>query len=185
MRRKDLSGLPAVELPPGYSLRTSGPGDDAAWAVILGEAFGERRWTAEDFRKTMVEDPAYRPDRIFFVVDPAGVPCATASAYRHPPWGDRVGYVHYVAVRPSHAGWRLGYAVSLAVLHQFVAEGCPWCVLTTDDWRLPAIKTYLRLGFAPFVRHASHPDRWRAVFARLGAAAPEAFDRAPPEYALP
>jgi mycothiol synthase len=167
MQRDDLEHLPEIELPPGYSLRTSQPGDGVHWAAIMNEAFrGDR--TEESFVHAMVEHPAYRPDRIFFACDPAGLPCATASAYRHQRWGPEVGYVHFVATRPSQAGQRLGYAVSLAVLHKFREEGCRAAVLETDDFRLGGIKTYLRLGFHPLLVHESQPERWRRIFAVLG-----------------
>ncbi len=42
--------------------------------------------------------------------------------------------------------------------------------LCTDDWRLPAVKTYLNLGFEPEIIHESHPARWKAVFETLGVA---------------
>jgi len=167
MKRDDLAGLPPVVLPEGYTLRSSIDSDGVYWALILNETFGGDR-TEESFVKEMVEHPAYRAERIFFVCDPEGIPCATASAYRQEEWGAETGYVHYVATRPAHAGKKLGYLVSLAVLHKFQEEGCPYVVLQTDDFRLPAIKTYLRLGFHPLLVHENQPERWRAILCALG-----------------
>ncbi|HHY83306.1 MAG TPA: hypothetical protein GX505_11630 [Clostridiales bacterium] len=42
-------------------------------------------------------------------------------------------------------------------------EGWTSAVLETDDFRLPAIKTYFRLGFQPKFTHESHPDRWDKI----------------------
>jgi mycothiol synthase len=39
--------------------------------------------------------------------------------------------------------------------------------LLTDDFRLPAIKTYLRLGFVPFLFEEGMEQRWREVLRRL------------------
>lgn len=167
MRRDDLAGLPPVALPAGYTLRTSRAGDGAHWARILNASFGGAR-TADDFVATMVQDPAYRPERIFFVCDAAGTPCVTAGAYRRPRWGADTGYVHYVAACPEHTGRKLGLLVTLAVLHAFAADGCRDAVLETDDFRLPAIVVYLRLGFRPLHTHASHPARWQAIMTALG-----------------
>jgi mycothiol synthase len=36
-------------------------------------------------------------------------------------------------------------------------------VLETDDWRLAAIRTYLRLGFEPDPVEEEHAARWRRV----------------------
>ena len=167
LRRDHLRDLPPVVLPDGYTLRTYREGDGAAWALILNESFGGER-TESDFIATMVNDPAYRPERIFFICDPTGFPCATASAYRHRDWDQRSGFVHYVACRPAHLGKRLGYFASLAVLHKFQEEGCMNSLLFTDDFRIPAIKTYLRLGFHPLIIDDNQPERWRAIFTLLG-----------------
>ena len=165
MKRDNLEWLPPVVLPEGYTLRTSNAGDGPSWALILNEAFGGER-NEDSFRKEMVEHPAYRAERIFFICTLDGEPCATASAYRQQEWGAS-GYVHYVATRPSHAGKRLGYQVSLAVLHKFREDGLHDAVLQTDDFRVPAIKTYLHLGFHPLLVHANQEERWQTLFRML------------------
>ena len=42
-------------------------------------------------------------------------------------------------------------------------------MLQTDDFRLPAIRMYLKLGFTPVyeVEGEDHRARWSAVFERL------------------
>jgi len=40
--------------------------------------------------------------------------------------------------------------------------------LETDDYRLPAIKTYLNLGFEPLLVHENQRDRWRNILSALG-----------------
>ncbi len=169
MKRDNLDGLPPVVLPEGYTLRGSRPGDGRYWSLILNEAFGGER-TEETFIKEMVEHPAYRPERILFVCAPDGEPCATASAYQQQDWGMHTGYLHYVATRPAHAGKKLGYLVSLAVLHIFKAEGLSEAVLQTDDFRIPAIKTYLRLDFHPLLVHENQTERWQMLLHGLGIA---------------
>jgi mycothiol synthase len=77
--------------------------------------------------------------------------------------------VHYVAAAPDHAGKKLGYLASLATLYEFVRLKCKMAVLDTDDYRLPAIKTYLNLGFMPYHRDDTHEARWTAVDAALAA----------------
>jgi len=171
MKRDNLAELPALQLPEGYTLRTCRQGDGIHWAQILNESFGGER-TVDDFLATMVNQAAYRPDRLFFIDDPQGVPCATAGAYCFEPWGAQTGYLHYVGVRPAHQGKKLGYTVSLAVLHKFREEGCYTnAILQTDDFRLPAIKTYLRLGFHPVIIHENQPERWQQVLGELGMSA--------------
>jgi len=169
MRRATLDDLPETELPKGYSIRTSRDGDAIHWARIIRESFQDVECDESLFERRMVSDQDYLPERIFFVCAPDGMPCGTASAYRSRDTGADVGSLHMVGVRPSHTGMRLGFAVSLAVLHRFRFEGLTSAVLLTDDYRLPAIKTYLRLGFLPLFSHESHPARGDVVYARLGA----------------
>lgn len=169
MKRNNLARLPPVVLPDGYTLRTNADVDGASWSLILNESFGGER-TAESFVQEMMHHPAYRTDRVLFICDAQNIPCATASAYRQEEWGAQTGYVHYVATRPDYAGMKLGYMVSLAVLHKFNEEGCADAVLQTDDFRVPAIKTYLRLGFHPLLVHENQPGRWQTLFRGLGIA---------------
>ncbi len=174
MKRRPLERLPEVSLPPGYFLRSHMPGDAAHWVAIINRAFGTTGWTPDRFRDGMTGSPFYQPGRILFVCAPDGVPCATASAFRHDAFGERTGYLHMVGVRPDYAGLRLGYAVSLAALHRFRCEGCEEAVLHTDDHRLAALKTYLRLGFEPCIVHENQPARWAAVRRALGQPPPGA-----------
>ena len=59
----------------------------------------------------------------------------------------------------SEGGRGLGFHVSLACTHIMAAEGRTSAVLQTDDFRLPAIKSYLRLGFAPLLMHENQRQR--------------------------
>jgi mycothiol synthase len=43
-------------------------------------------------------------------------------------------------------------------------------VLETDDPRLPAIASYLGMGFVPLYAAPDHETRWSAVFAQLAVA---------------
>ena len=55
------------------------------------------------------------------------------------------------------------------------AEGRTWAVLQTDDFRIPAVKTYLKLGFEPLIVHENQPKRWKDVFSAIGR--PELIDK--------
>jgi mycothiol synthase len=168
MHRSTLKSLPDLHLPLEFSLRSSREGDDLHWTRIIRESFPETSFEDNFFQSTMVDDPAYAPDRILFVCAPDGLPCATASAYRRESFGPSVGYVHFVGVRPQYVGRKLGAAVTIAVLIKFVEQGLEEAYLETDDFRLPAISIYLRLGFVPSMQHESHPSRWRTIYKELG-----------------
>jgi len=159
--RESLAGLPPVSLPEGYALRHFRPGDEPYWEAVLNHSFGESD-PPRRFVTTMACDSACCPERVLFVARD-DIPVATASAWYKPEWGADTGYVHYVGTDPAHKGKRLGYWVSLAVLHRFVFEGRTRAVLQTDDFRVPAIKIYLRLGFAPWLVEEEQRERWRKI----------------------
>ena len=89
------------------------------------------------------------------------------------PDQNEIGTVHMVGVHPDHRGRRLGWAVTLAVLHWFAARGFERARLLTDDWRHPAIRVYLGLGFLPVLIDAEHRNRWHDVFTAIGRPFPE------------
>jgi mycothiol synthase len=159
MFRSSLEDLQPNSLPEGYSLRHYNSKEDAdAWNNIIEESF---QWQA-DFDNAIKADSAFRPEQVWFVCHDQ-LPVATATAWHRPEWGETVGYLHMVGLLPKYAGKGLGLQASLAALHQMKKEGKKSAVLETDDFRLPAIKTYLRLGFQPKFTHESHPGRWDNV----------------------
>lgn len=169
MRRPNLVDLPELPpLPAGYTLREYRLEDRGPLAATLQNAFPDYVWTPEKVQEALVDAPDVKK---ILVVDAGGLPVATASARLAPDVHPGSGYVHWVAVDPAHQGQKLGYFVTLAVLHEFVQMGCNDAVLETDDHRLAAIKTYQNLGFVPEYREDSDLQRWMKIAANLLAAA--------------
>lgn len=162
MTRLHLEDLPQVTPEPGYELRYYQPGDEDAWSRLMSECFG----LPFDFTTALASSPFFTPERVWFI-ECAGEMVASACAWRYPLWGLQTGLIHQVAASPRHKGHRLGYLVSLASLHQFVREGIHHAVLQTDDHRLPAIATYLKLGFRPYLAGDGHAERWQQIFKAL------------------
>ena len=69
---------------------------------------------------------------------------------------------------PRFQGQGLGYAVCLAVLRSAAALGDTVVYLGTEDFRLPAIYTYLKLGFEPWLYDPRTMDRWEGILTSLG-----------------
>lgn len=185
MRCSLFGELPAPTAPPEYELRSFVEGDGAAWVTIVNDAF-DRQDPADSFFARMAADPAFLPERVWFVTH-AGEPVATASAWERHRWTVGAGYLHMVAVRRAHQGKGLGAVVSVAALRRMVVEGKRVCYLETDDYRLAAIRTYLRLGFEPYLVHENQRERWRAVLGALGSGLVEAHAErlaGPPEPRL-
>jgi len=175
MLRPSLDALPGLALPAGYRLRTFRPGDERAWGAIM-EATGGigTDWTVEKVRERLVTREQFEPDGLFFATCDAlaGLPVASACAWRVLPPESAVGTVHMVCALDGHRGRGLGRLVTLAVLHRLRARGFRMADLSTDDFRLAAIKSYLGLGFVPVYLPDDqglddHEARWSAVFAAL------------------
>ena len=170
MLRPDLAGLAPVTVPAGYAVRTFRDGDEAGWERVIAKSFN-REANPNRFDPLMRGHKSFRPERVYFVVH-GDEPVATASAWLMDPWPADTGFLHMVGVMPEHQGHRLGHWVSLAVLHHFVREERTRAVLQTDDFRVAAVKTYLKLGFVPFLIHENQRERWRNLFGVVGLDAP-------------
>ncbi len=169
MRRATLDNLPLLPpLPDGYVIRDYKAEDLEPLSALMRIAFEDPQWSSDKLRRVLVD--ASDVKRII-VIEHAGLPVATASARLMPEQHPGSGYVHWVAVDPTHRGKRLGYIVTLACLYAFRDFGCRDAVLETDDHRLAAIKIYQELGFTPEDRHPTHAERWAIVISNLLASA--------------
>nr|WP_275901681.1 GNAT family N-acetyltransferase [Paenibacillus sp. SYP-B3998] len=159
MLKADLDNLPDLELPRGYSLRHFELSDTAVWEHIIQLSF--QRSIA--FQAKIGGLPYYQAERVLFIC--FGMqPVATATAWETELMpGSQVGYLHMVGALPEFAGRGLGYAATLAALHRMQAEHRTEAVLETDDFRLPAIRVYWKLGFRPLYRDESHDHRWEHI----------------------
>ena len=162
--RRGPAPLPPFELPEGIRLFPFlEPGGAAVWEHIVNTAFGREM----SFDRTMRSEDAFRPERVIFLAR-GDQPVAVAAAWQRAKYPAGTGYLHYVGVLPEARGQALGYWVSLAALHQMRREGNELAVLETHDERIPAIKTYLKLGFVPDMEsHPSYPARWEAIMAQI------------------
>jgi predicted TIM-barrel fold metal-dependent hydrolase/GNAT superfamily N-acetyltransferase len=155
-----------LALPPGYALRTYRDGDGAKYIRLMRRA-GFTTWDNATLTSLL---RIALPEGIFFAVHKgSGVLAATASAMHNPTdqhsFGGELGWV---ACDPDHRGKGLGGAVTAAVEKRFLAAGYNWVYLRTDDFRLPAIKTYLNLGWEPLLYLPDMAERWKVVLKQLG-----------------
>jgi len=148
-------------LPPGYALRLYRPGDEIEFFGLMDRA-GFKGWNSVEFQNWLQK---ILPEGFFFVMHEAtGKMAATAMACHNPvplhPFG---GTLSCVAADPDHQGKGLGYVVATAVTRRLIEAGYKEIYMVTDDWRLPGIKTYLKMGWVPFLYQEDMAERWRAV----------------------
>ena len=72
-----------------------------------------------------------------------------------------------VACHEQARGKGYGTLLNNVALHTLKNEGMETAYLTTDDWRIPAIKSYLRAGFEPDVSTEDFKTRWNNIFKQL------------------
>ncbi len=152
-------------MPAGYALRTYREGDLPAYVELMRRA-GFENWSEETARHSVA---TMHPEGLFFITDASGALVATALAHSAPnEWHPEGGELGWVGAAPEHRGKGLGYAVCAAATRRLLEAGHPTIYLLTDDPRLPAIRTYLKLGFVPFLCLPDMEGRWQAVAKGLG-----------------
>ena len=155
-----LDGLPEVEMPAGYTVRTYDDGDADAFVRIKNAAFAGKSegggvWTRTDFEHEYFGSRHFRPDRIFFAVCD-GDPVGTTTAWTAEHERREVGLIHWVAVAPEHQQKGLGWALNVLVLHKLRDLGYTEAILNTNERLESAVRLYHRLGFREVCRRARY-----------------------------
>ena len=169
MRFADYAGLTPVRLGPEYTLATLAQRGAAEWIAVLNATGRLGAWDERRAAAALAGDRPVLAAGTYLVLA-AGRAAATCCTIPPTPAEPR-SELGWVAVAPRHQGRGLGLQVCRAVLWYARRRGWPATMLYTEDWRLPAIRTYLKLGFEPELTHASHAARWQAIRCRLAAAA--------------
>lgn len=158
------------ELPQGYRfVGFDGSAEDIAdWKTIIMEPPTPSDGADSCYHLMIEIYPDVVPEQdIHFIENSAGVRVATITTITHK---DGSGYVHMVKAMQTERGKALGHCMAEYALEVFRARGVESVILTTDDFRLPAIKTYLDAGFLPVVHGNDDSEinqRWDAVLSKL------------------
>lgn len=155
----------ALDIASGFTLRAGTTDDAAGLSVLLEDAF------AEPWGEQRVHSALLAADDVVstWVITTSDAIVGTASERLLPEQYPGAGYVHWVGVLAAARGHRLGQILTQACLNGFADGGQSRAVLETDDFRLPAIRTYLRIGFVPEYRSDAERRAWSEVFPRLDA----------------
>lgn len=168
MRFPTEAKLPELEIFEPYRLRAYEKGDIPAWVALLN-ASGELGYWDENKVRDELEGSVVAGMQFFVVV--GNQPVALASVNDKSIDGALCWEIGWVATHPLHRGKGLGTLVTVAALRAARSLPSRPILLQTDDFRLAAIRTYLKVGFEPTADHPSYPERWRCLFERL----PEAY----------
>ena len=152
---------PAAHPPTGYRVRLFGPSDRETFFDVqlsVGWITKEGEWQA-----LMA---SALPDGIFLAEHAeSGEAVATIAALRGPaerqsPLRD-VSEIGWLAVAPAHRRRGLGLALCAAAMHRLVADGAERIFLRTQVDLRPPIRSYLQLGFRPFIPNDQSELCWR------------------------
>jgi mycothiol synthase len=169
--RPSVDDIPVRDVPDGYEVRLAVSADEPSIAETLTAAFEPTSTQTQVFdvarvRRELTEAPDV--DATYVAVW-QGRAVATASSRWLPERFPGAGYVHWVGTDPAHKRRGLAGAVLGEVFAHFAKVGRTHAVLETEDHRLPALHSYLRLGFTPVYEVAGedHRPRWSAIFQQL------------------
>lgn len=172
MKRPAGAGELFRDTPSDCLIRSFTPGDrenlkQGLLAFTEGDLVSDE--TLDDW---ILKMPGVLPEGIFLAFwQNEAVGTATGVLHRE----EQTGTLHMVSVSSRARGKKLGKSVCSAVLAYLENQGCGWIDLTTDDFRLPAIKIYLDLGFLPIIPTTEMEDRWTKVLGNLGVSGCSAY----------
>ena len=154
------------DIPAGYYIRAYQPGDGEGWCrCCIDGKLGVEAVSGAEFDRIMTNDKRVDARNIYFLVSEAdGVVGTVTYQYGHAP-GE--AYIHMVAIAKSHWGRGLSRCILAYAVQKILDDGNTAITLTTDDWRLPAIKTYVNCGFEPHITDDDMAERWRKIFVEL------------------
>ncbi len=157
MRNPDITRTPRLVLPEGFCIHTHQVGEEKNWELLIESAFG----THYDF-DFLIKAGDYSPEKVLYLSkDGSDIATITAVENSHYP-GE--GWFRMVGVRADAQGMGAGKLIAIAALNTLADRGYKSAVLSTDDFRTPAIRLYLSVGFQPLHTDKSHKQRWEAVF---------------------
>ncbi len=115
--------------------------DRAAWAEICKNGLVGDDADATRFVEVIEGADGYKPENVFFITE-NGTPVATITALVQE---NGRGWVHMVSVRKESRGKGLGAYLNQIALAALSKAGCTYVGLTTDEFRVPAVKSYLNV----------------------------------------
>ncbi|MCX6647163.1 MAG: GNAT family N-acetyltransferase [bacterium] len=160
-----LKKPPIISLADGYYLRTYFPGDENEWFKLMGLA----GWPGWDHAMLAPWMARVLPKCWFMLVSKADehIIGSAMGLHEHTDLHQFGGQLGWVACNPKHSGRKLGMAVCAAVTSRLISIGYKDIHLGTEDFRLPALKTYLKLGYVPFIYSPGMSRRWENICNKL------------------
>lgn len=159
--------VPDLQIPDNCRITNFTELDNAVdkWLDIIQYGLSDGRKDEETYTSTMLSYDNYEENKCFFILENEKV-VATLTVICD--YDKKEGYIHMVACQETSRGKGYGTLLNNIALHTLKTEGMQTAYLTTDDWRIPAIKSYLRAGFEPDISTEDFKERWNKIFEEIG-----------------
>lgn len=132
------------------------------WLDIVQHGLSEGKQGEDFYKKVMTSNANYREEHCFFVLEGEHTVATLAVLC---DYEKKEGYIHMVACKEDFRGKGYGTLLNRVAEYTLKREGMEEAYLTTDDWRIPAIKSYLRAGFVPDLSTEDFRERWEKIYA--------------------
>ena len=130
------------------------------WLDIVQYGLTEKRENEEYYNSCMLSYEHYKKEDTFFIIY-NGEEVATITVICNSE--NKEGYIHMVATIPQARGKGIGNLMSFLAVKVLKERNMKTAYLTTDDFRLPAIKTYLKSGLFPDLSTEDFKNRWEKI----------------------
>ncbi len=131
------------------------------WLDVVQYGLSEGKQDESFYNTVMIGHENYDAKYCYILMD-GDASVATITVIFYP---DKLnGYIHMVACKEQYRGRRIGSYMNDLVVYLLKQKGMKTASLTTDDWRVPAIKSYLRAGFKPDMSTDDFKERWGKIF---------------------
>jgi mycothiol synthase len=153
--------LPELCIPAGFRLRCIEDAEVERYSALRVSS-GFPAW---DLEKLLSFRNKVLPDGMMLIEEEAsGLFAASATAETTDIAArPELGVIGWVMTHPDFRGKHLGRIVSVAAMHRLYEEGYRTFFLLTDDFRIAALKTYLALGWKPWLYEQDMEERWRKI----------------------
>jgi len=155
----------AFGVPNQFLLRPYTHSDQQA-ILDLMKAAGFDCWNGDTLKQAMT---LCVPDGFILLIDGSNGNIVSTMMARHlsdqlHPYGGRIDWL---AADPNYQGKGAGYLAAAAVVNRLIEINYRYIYVTTDDFRLAAIKTFLKIGFLPNLYRPEMYARWEAICQKL------------------
>ena len=165
--KNDGAAAEMPEIPAGLRLAALPEVSDGVeqWLDIMQYGLSDGRQGEQYYADVMLGHENYDPKYCFLMMD-GDIAAASITVIFFPEKSD--GYIHMVACKEAYRGRGIGTYMNKLAVYMLKTHGMKTASLTTDDWRIPAIKSYLRAGFTPDLSTDDFKQRWNRIYDIIG-----------------